>query len=84
MNNIKVNRLTLSKTNFGTQLTLLLHLFFKLHVQKCFLLGGGGVGTIHFLSFQGWLLHVFEVGIIYSKVRAFNQINIMVGLTRTY
>ena len=36
-------------------------------VQKCFLLGGGGVGVVNFLGFQGGRLHVFEVG-AYSKV----------------
>ena len=60
-NNINKSSLTsVSKTNFGTQLMLLL-----LHaglVQKYFLLGGGGVGAysrvalINFFGFQGGCL----------------------------
>ena len=47
-----------SKTNFGTQLMLLLHVLHAGLVQKCFLLGGGGHGHGHGCLLMFWDLRV--------------------------
>ena len=63
------------KTNFWTQLTLLL--LHAVLVQKCFVGRGWGWVLIEFLSFQGasfLTFWVFRVG-AYSKVGAVNRVN---------